>query len=347
MTTIYYTEGPVAQDLGAQPLIEAGARGARLSFSFGTPELQRERAIKVKNAAAKLGVQVTVMADLEGDKPRMGMLKTPEGNDFYEVELGEKVHVVWGKEVEMVAGGPKLAPIGEKDFYDALNAGVVLVIGDANVLLKMDERKGDHVVATVVGAGKIQSRRGINVQKAMLCPSCLTEKDREALRKIAQWDEIDEVAISFVSKAADMEDARAEMRKTGTVKKVCAKVETPAGIANIREIAKSADAVMIARGDLALTLPWTDMPAAVLAIAEACNAEGCPWFLATQIAEGMDMFNMMTRAEMCDLDRWLRMGAGGLVLSRETAFGKQPVETIKAVSEMVQARAEDSAKAAA
>lgn len=339
--TIYYTEGPVAQDLGALPLVEAGARGARLSFSFGTPELQRERAAKVKAAAAKAGVFVSVMADLEGDKPRLGMLKTAEGAEAYSVVMGEKVHVVSGKDVEMDAMSPKLVPIGDPMFFDALHDGMVLVIGDANVLLKIGQKHGDAYEATVVGEGTIQSRRGINLQKAMLCPECLTPKDREALHKIAQWDEIDEVAVSFVSKAEDIEDARNEMRKTGTVKKVCAKVETPAGIANIADIARAADSVMIARGDLALTLPWVDMPQAVDTIATACNDAGCPWYLATQIAEGLDMFNMMTRAEMCDLDHWLRKGAGGLVLSRETAFGRKPTESIKAVKELVDARTAD------
>jgi pyruvate kinase len=116
---------------------------------------------------------------------------------------------------------------------------------------------------------------------------------------------------------------------------VLAKIETSTGLENIVSICRAANMVMAARGDLALTLPWVELPAAVRTIASACQTSSTPWILATQIMEGLERFAIPTRAEICDLAHWLSEGCAGVMLSYETAFGGHPTTAVAYASAML------------
>ena len=118
------------------------------------------------------------------------------------------------------------------------------------------------------------------------------------------------------------------MDRVGRHLPIVAKIETALGVKNIREIARATDMVMVARGDLAITMPWIDLYASTRTIAKACSQEQKPWILATQIAEGLERFTFPTRAEICDLAHWIEQGAAGAMVSYEMAFGPKPVEAI-------------------
>jgi pyruvate kinase len=145
----------------------------------------------------------------------------------------------------------------------------------------------------------------------------------------------DALAISFVSAASDLEIAKDLIDRKNRLLPVVAKIETGLGVDNIHEIVDLADAVMLARGDLALAAPWIDLPKNVDTIVAAASRHGRPWILATQIVEGLERFSFPTRAEISDLARWAQAGAAGVMLSFETAWGARPVEAVRATAELV------------
>jgi pyruvate kinase len=145
----------------------------------------------------------------------------------------------------------------------------------------------------------------------------------------------DAVALSFVGSDAELKRVRERIQRAGRTVAIVAKIETPAGVANADAICQAADVVMAARGDLALTAPWTELPAAVRAIAASARAAGKPWLLATQVAEGLERFAFPSRAEICDLAHWLAEGCAGVLLSYETAFGSRPTAAVSSVASLL------------
>ena len=145
----------------------------------------------------------------------------------------------------------------------------------------------------------------------------------------------DALAISFVSSAEDVEKARDLMASRGHRLPIIAKIETALGINNIDGIAQRADMLMAARGDLAFSMPWEELPCAVDKIQRAASNWNRPWILATQLVEGLERFSFPTRAEICDLAHWINAGAYGAMVSYETAFGSRPVDAVRCVRTVV------------
>ena len=143
------------------------------------------------------------------------------------------------------------------------------------------------------------------------------------------------VAISFTSSAGDVEEARRILAENGCPMPVIAKIETGAGVDAAMEIAHAADMVMAGRGDLALYMPWIELPGLVKQIAGAARRTKTPWILATQIAEGMEHFSIPTRAEICDIARWLDDGCAAVMLSNETVFGRNAAGAIRSTKELI------------
>jgi len=142
------------------------------------------------------------------------------------------------------------------------------------------------------------------------------------------------VAVSFVSGPSDINKVRQLLSKSSL--EVIAKIETGPGLSEINDIAAIADGLLAARGDLALSMPWEDLFSAVETISAAASRHGRPWILATQLVEGLERFAFPTRAEICDLAHWTKVGAFGAMLSYETAFGPRPVEAVACVRRVMQ-----------
>jgi pyruvate kinase len=116
---------------------------------------------------------------------------------------------------------------------------------------------------------------------------------------------------------------------------IISKIETLAGLENLSNICRNSDFVMAARGDLALSLPWVELPSAVNAIASSAKENSVPWILATQAMEGLERFSIPTRAEICDLANWLSRGCRGVLLYYETCFGSKPLEAVKSTKTII------------
>ena len=316
-------------------MIEAGVDGVRLTFSFGTPEIQLERAKMVRHAAEAKGLRPFIIADLEGGGARIGTFSSAENTESFSVSEGELVELVQSANVNI--DFHKKIAIPNKVTFASLVAGNVLVIGDNSAYFEV-VKKEDKLIGRSLLNGVVESRRSLFVQNSQFDPVCLTEKDIDDLHHIANHSEYDAVALSFVSNAGDIAKAREILGEVGKEKIIIAKIETEKGVANIEEICEAADQIMIARGDLALALPWQYMPRAVDRIVHVCRNKNKPFIMATQVAEGMLHSHSLTRAEMTDLWHWRKESVDGVLLSRETAWGERPVETVINVRKLMDVR---------
>ena len=312
---VWYTDGPSSHGIEEQ-LFEAGATGSRLTFSFSTCEYHAERAKLLKEAAARVNRPCKIVADLAGEKIRLG---TFEGEHSVPVEKGDRVRFVLKEATKPQAR--KIFPIPNLAFFENVRENDQITIGDGSAVVKVTKRREDEVFAEVLGDGIINQKRGLNIQGDGFQPNSITPKDFQDLKFILSDPVFDAVALSFVSSIADLKKVELLSQKVGRKIPIVAKIESSTGVQNIDQICESADYVMAARGDLALNIPWVDLPGAVLKIASTATEKRTKWILATQIMEGLERFAIPTRAEICDLAHWVQMGCAGILLSYETVFG--------------------------
>lgn len=323
MKELWYTVGPAS--LGKEiDLFINGATGIRLTFNFGTPELQHKRAIHLKKIAAQVGHSCYVIADLGGEKLRLG---TFQGEPTLAVKAGTIIRLILA-DTSSPSIDDLVLPVPNSSFFLHLIKGSIVTIGDGAAVLVVTNISSDGVLAEVASDGVINHCRGLTVQGGDFKPRSLTSKDLLDLKHILSSSVYDAVALSFLGSEADILQVRQLAKKVKRDISIVAKIETVAGIENIDSICRSADFVMAARGDLALAMPWVELPAAVRHIASSAKANSTPWILATQIVEGLERFVIPTCAEICDMAHWLEEECAGVLLSYETAFGVRPVAAV-------------------
>ena len=329
MPNLLYTPGPASLDK-EEEIIAAGASGVRLTFSYSTPQYQLERADLHRKIASRADREFTIIADLAGEKFRLGKF---DGPATIAVSAGEEFELIAGSSSDPVR--THVLTVTNALFFSCLKLGSLVTVGDGSAELRVIEAKVDSARLMAVNDGKVNQARGLTVQGTIFRPRCLTDKDRSDLEFIASSQSFDAVALSFVANRDDITQAREILASANSPIPIIAKVETAAGVENLAEICDAADAVMAARGDLALAIPWVELPAAVKKIEEAAIDSATPWILATQVAEGLERFVIPTRAEICDLARWLERGCSGVLLSYETAFGANPVAAVRATRQLI------------
>lgn len=327
---VWFTYGPqTKEDSTIRELIKAGATGARLTFSFGTPDLQVERARQLRSAADDLGRQFLIVADLQGEKCRFSKI---ENVDEIAVRTDTPFLIVAG--ASDLTSNPVAIAVQIPEYIETLEAGDVIVEGDGALIIRVIEKTSLGALCAPETDGVLHPGRGLLVQKRDFRPKSMVAKDRTDLVAVIDSDVFDGVAVSFVASADDVNQAKGIMRGAGTELPIISKIETQKGVDLIDEIANVSDAVMIARGDLALTAPWIDLYSNVVKVSQSAKRHNVPWILATQIAEGLEHFEFPTRAEICDLAHWVSEGADAVMLSFETAFGRRPIGAIRAVRDV-------------
>ncbi len=329
MADLWITLGPSSLAIQSQ-LFDLGVSGVRLTFSYGTPELQQDRALKLKEAAGRSGAHCLVIADLPGEKVRLGEFA---GTDSASADPRQEFTLVNSDYEDPTSTGRLPVPHG--NFIDSLRVGDRLLVGDGSAELLVLAASDHQVTVRSDNRGVINQTRGLTLQTGAFTPACLTNNDKESLAFVARSDAFDMVAISFVSSARDVDTTRQILTENGRAIPIVAKIETGAGVNAAREIADAADVVMAARGDLALYMPWLELPGLVEQIADAAYEAETPWVLATQIAEGMERFSFPTRAEICDLAHWLDTGCAAVMLSYETVFGRDAAGAIKCTRALI------------
>lgn len=327
---LWFTNGPETNTPEmAMEMIKSGATGVRLSMSYGDYNLKRIQAKMFRNAASELDEEFNIIADVSGEKVKLGEFG---GKDSIELSQGDTVELV-NKDQDFKLSEVQI-PLNSDILFGSLEKGDTIYIGDGDVVLEV-KSCGISIKCEVVRSGTVQPFRGLKPQSDSFEPSALTNKDIRDLEFIAKSKEFDAALISFVSSAGDVDRAKEILNERDCDIPVISKIESQKGLENLEEICQASDAVMAARGDLALFLPWHKLGDHVENIAETADANNTKWILATQLLEGMERFPIPSRADICDVDHWEKEGASGFMLCYETAFGDKPVQSMSALDKLV------------
>jgi pyruvate kinase len=314
---IVATLGPASRAPGTvKALAQAGVDVFRLNFSHGSHEDHAAALKAVRGAEMALQRPLGVLADLQGPKLRLGR--------FADVEISVKPGHTLRLDLDPTPGDETRVQMPHPEIFKALRTGMLLLIDDGRVRLRVGDRADEWADVTVESGSKLSDRKGVAVPEAVVPVSALTPKDREdlafALRLGVDW-----VALSFVQKAEDMAELK---RLVGGQAACLAKIEKPQALTDLEAILDYCDGVMVARGDLGVELDPEEVPVAQKQILRAARQRGVPAIVATQMLESMTSSPAPTRAEASDVANAVYEGADALMLSAETASGAYPLEAV-------------------
>jgi pyruvate kinase len=300
-------------------MIDAGMDVARINMSHGSPDEHRS-VIEYLQETHTCGILV----DLPGPKIRLGELPEP-----ITVVDGQSIHFT----TEETSGAADDLPVNYNKLPFEVHVGGHLFINDGIIDVEITDIDPDlkGFSARVVSGGEISSRKGINAPGTKLSLALLTEKDLKGIQFGVDMD-CDWFAASFIRSKANVEVVRDAITKIGGDQPIISKIEHADAVYNISEIIESSDGVMIARGDLGIEIPPWDVPLLQKKIIKSCNLAGKPVIVATQMLESMIHNPRPTRAEASDVANALLDGADAVMLSGETAIGKYPVESVRAMN---------------
>jgi pyruvate kinase len=298
-------------------LFEAGVDVFRVNMSHTSHDVVKKLHAAVRNAEARFGRPIGILADLQGPKFRIGALE------------GERVALAEGAtfrfDTSEDVGGPERVYLPHPQIFDAVEVGHTLLLDDGKIRMTVTDKKPLSIDATVLVGGTLASRKGISLPDTVLPIGPLTEKDKTdldfALRLGVDW-----VALSFVQRGEDVKLAR---QLIGQAAAVMSKIEKPAAIADLDSIVANSDGLMVARGDLGVEMPVERVPGLQKHIVSMSRAAGKPVVVATQMLESMINSPVPTRAEVSDVATAVFDGADAVMLSAESAVGKYPVEAIR------------------
>jgi pyruvate kinase len=327
-TKIIATIGPASMNKAElRAMITAGVDVMRINGAHGS-EAEHARAVElVRSVAKSMGQHTAVLFDLPGPKIRLGELKS----EPVMLKKGSIVTIACGSNVQ---SGDKI-PVPEKFIAKAATAGTRIFINDGLVEVKVVSIDGLNLTCRVVAGGEIRSRKGLNLPNVDLPVSSLNRNDLRLL-KLAIALGVDYVGLSFVRTAKDVKDLKKILSKKSPQIGVIAKIEKPEALGAIDEIIKAADAVMIARGDLGIEMPFYELPAIQNDIILRCRYAGKPVITATQMMESMVLSAMPTRAEATDVAMAVWEGTDAVMLSEETSIGKNPAKAVSAMARIAQ-----------
>jgi pyruvate kinase len=321
-TKIVCTIGPASSSPTAlRALIAAGMNVARINFSHGTHEQHAEVITGVRAIAKEIGRPVAILGDLQGPRIRIGDLAAP-------IMLLEGSDIALAPESVAQAGD---VPVTYGELATDVKVGDRILINDGLLDLVVLEVHPPRVIARVVHGGPMSSHKGINLPGVLVSAPSITEKDRADI-DFAVGQAVDYLALSFVRRAKDIEGLR---RLIPPHMLVVAKIEKDTALANIDSILRVADAVMVARGDLGVELPFEEVPIAQKRIIALANAAGRPVITATQMLESMIENPRPTRAEASDVANAILDGTDAVMLSAETATGQYPELAVRAMSRII------------
>jgi len=349
-TKIVATIGPSSEKKETlREMIKNGMNVARLNFSHGDYSSHKAVIENIRDLSKELGESIGIMADLQG--PR---IRTSVENEI-EIKKGEKVIISdISKNPESQSAGWRT---NFKSFYldcpgiiQDIEIGNTILIEDGLLSVKVIEKNSEFLKAEVIDAGIIKDEKGVNIPDAKLKIPPITEKDEKDL-EFSLKNEVDFVAMSFVSNAKDIEDLRNKIKKIlgheparnashsdaggNNLPQIVAKIERKEAIENLDEIIEATDAVMVARGDLGIEINETKV--AILQkeiIAKSINSLK-PVIVATEMLSSMIQNPRPTRAEVSDVTNAVIDHTDAVMLSGESANGKYPAETVKTMAEII------------
>ena len=323
-TKIIFTLGPATQsEEMLEKLILGGADIARLNMAHGNHEWTRAVIRRIRTVSAKVGREIAIMMDIKGPEIRTGDVEAPielkVGETFdFTVKPGDREG---GEEIRSVN-------VNYQDLVNDIHVGDIVLVDSGLMRFEVLTKDHNHIRCKVLTPGALSSRRHINLPGVKVNLPSFTEKDRlDTLMGIEEG--IDFVALSFVREAVDIVQLRAFLAENKSHAKIIAKIEDQTAIANLDEIIKATDSLMVARGDLGIECPLEDLPVIQRRAVKACFHHGKPVIIATHTLESMITSPVPTRAEITDVANAVYEKADCVMLSGETTVGKYPLECVQ------------------
>jgi pyruvate kinase len=309
-------------------MIDAGVNVCRLNFSHDTGDAQGKKIDIIREYSAETGIPIAILADLQGPKHRIGNFET---EDKYPLVPGQKFTF----DSDPTPGNSTRVQLPDMDVIRSLHAGDRLLLNDGKIEMRVDVVRPDAIEATVIRGTEIWSRRGFNLPDTEIDTSVLTEKDRADLEYVLT-KEPDFVAVSFVQKPEDIVEVRNFIQaRTKHPVGIIAKIERPHAVAKLQDIAEAADGVMIARGDLAVEVPFEQVPAISRKIIRTCREKNRPVIMATQMLGSMVDSDFPTRAEISDIATAAYLHVDSTMTSEETTISENPERVVEVMAKIL------------
>ncbi|MCX2495600.1 pyruvate kinase [Pedobacter sp. PF22-3] len=328
-TKIVATLGPAsAKPEVLYSMFNAGLDVCRLNFSHGSQADHQAVLDTIRDLNKKYEYNVGILADLQGPKIRIGLVK--EGG----------INLINGKTTVITTneciGNEERIYITYQNFPQDVQAGEIILLDDGKLQMKViSTNLKDEVVCEIVHGGILTSRKGVNLPNTKVSIPSLTPEDRENLEFVLEND-VEWIGLSFVRKAEDIIELKKIIAERGKTARVIAKIEKPEAIANIDEIIAVTDGIMVARGDLGVECPMEEVPLLQKMIVAKCRAASKPVIVATQMLESMITTPRPTRAEVNDVANSVLDGADAVMLSGETSVGEFPLIVIETMQKIIQ-----------
>jgi pyruvate kinase len=317
-TKIVATLGPAWEQPGKMTaLLDAGVDVVRINASHGNGEVRARWITQLRTVLGGRRTAAAVLLDLQGPRIRIGALPAP-------IRLEPGRQVVFAP--EHVAKGTEI-PTTYEDLAKDVRVGARILLDDGLISLEVRGVRNDRVEAAVYYGGDLKANKGMNLPGIEVSAPALTEKDIEDVRQAVELG-VDYIALSFVRRPEDMEQLRA-MVPRGV--KLVAKIEKDTALKNLCGILDASDAIMVARGDLGVELPFEEVPLIQKQIIREASLHGKPVITATQMLESMVHAPRPTRAETSDVANAILDGTDAVMLSAETAVGEYPLEAVQAM----------------
>jgi len=334
-TKIVATLGPAINTREIlKKMMEAGVNVFRVNFSHADYDDVKERIQMIRELNEERGFHVAVLADLQGPKLRVGVMK--EG---IVVKEGDEITFVTGTPFE---GDATKAYMNYENFPKDVKVGERVILDDGKLIFEVIHTNAkDQVKAKVIQGGPLKSKKGVNLPNTNISLPALTPKDvKDAIYACKM--EVDWIALSFVRHAQDLMDLKELIKEHASYRiPIISKIEKPEGVANIDQIIAYCDGLMVARGDLGVEIPAQEVPLIQKELVRKAKKARIPVIIATQMMETMIESLTPTRAEVNDVANSIMDGADAVMLSGETSVGKYPVQVIQTMRKIIRS-VEDS-----
>ncbi len=320
---IVATLGPSTESAESiERMIDAGVNIFRLNFSYGTHEEHLKSIRTIRDIAGKKGRHIGILQDICGPKIRIRGLKKR-----LKVERSQRLFMA-------EEPSEKAFSITHPELLESLREGEDIFFADGTVHARIVKRSGGIVELEILTPGMLAEGKGVNLPDSEISLSALTQKDREDLRFGAKAG-VDFVAVSFVSSADDLNEARRIVKEAGGSSWITAKIERKSALERVDEIIEASDAVMVARGDLGAEAGLYRVPLLQKEIIRKCNIAAKPVITATQMLTSMIGSPYPTRAEVSDIANAVLDGTDAVMLSDETAVGSYPEKAVGVLKDTI------------
>src|ERR1700742_2350875 len=300
-------------------MVAAGMDIARLNFAHGNPDEHAETVERIRASSERVGRQVAVLQDVPGPKLRIG----PVAGDRCDLHIGERLVLT----AEMIEGDCNRLTVTWPGLSEIMQKDDIAYLADGSIPLRVEDVSDGEAITRIEVGGSVASRQGLNLPNVSMALPAVSEDDHRLIDAGIDMG-VDLLALSFARQRSDLEPVRAHIEGRNAPMPVLAKIEKPQAAANAEEVIAASDGIMVARGDLGIELPIEQVPLVQKRLLRIAGKMAKPAITATQMLESMVTSTRPTRAEVADVCNAIFDGTDAVMLSQETAVGRDPANAV-------------------